>query len=114
MNARTATRTPDLERLSADHGRQGSERFVEMKDVLDLPVTVTMEVGRTRLTIREFLQLAVGSVVPLNKDTSDAFDVLVNGALLAHGEVVLVNEKCGIRLTDVISPTERLRRCSTD
>jgi len=78
--------------------------------VLDIPVTLSMEVGRSRLSIRNLLQLNQGSVVELNRATGEPLDVYVNGTLVAHGEVVVVNEKFGIRLTDVISPAERIRK----
>lgn len=78
--------------------------------VLDIPVTISMEIGRTRIHIRNLLQLNQGSVVELDRIAGEPMDVLVNGTLIAHGEVVVVNEKLGIRLTDVISPSERIRK----
>ncbi len=78
--------------------------------VLDIPVTISMEIGRTRIQIRNLLQLNQGSVVELDRIAGEPMDVLVNGTLIAHGEVVVVNEKLGIRLTDVISPSERIRK----
>jgi flagellar motor switch protein FliN/FliY len=78
--------------------------------ILDVPVTVSLEVGRARMPIRNLLQLNQGSVVELERDAGDPFDVYVNGTLIAHGEVVVVNERFGIRLTDVISPSERVKR----
>ena len=78
--------------------------------ILDIPVTVSMEIGRTRLSIRNLLQLNQGSVVELDRLAGEPMDVLVNGTLVAHGEVVVVNEKFGIRLTDVISPAERVKK----
>lgn len=78
--------------------------------ILDVPVTVSLEVGRARMPIRNLLQLNQGSVVELERDAGDPFDVYVNGTLIAHGEVVVVNERFGIRLTDVISPAERVKR----
>jgi flagellar motor switch protein FliN/FliY len=82
----------------------------KLEVILDVPVTLTMEVGRTKLPIRNLLQLAQGSVVELERVAGDPLDVYVNGTLIAHGEVVVVNEKFGIRLTDVISPAERIRK----
>ena len=76
----------------------------------DVPVTLSMEVGRTRIPIRNLLQLNQGSVGELERAAGEALDVFVNGTLVAHGEVVVVNEKFGIRLTDVISPAERIRK----
>ena len=78
--------------------------------ILDIPVTISMEVGSTDITIRNLLQLNQGSVVELDRLAGGPLDVLVNGTLIAHGEVVVVNEKFGIRLTDVISPSERIKR----
>ena len=78
--------------------------------ILDIPVTLSMEVGRTDITINNLLQLAQGSVVELDRLAGEAMDVMVNGTLIAHGEVVVVDEKFGIRLTDVISPTERIKK----
>lgn len=78
--------------------------------ILDIPVTISMEVGNTEITIRNLLQLNQGSVVELDRLAGEPLDVKVNGTLIAHGEVVVVNEKFGIRLTDVISPTERIKK----
>ncbi len=78
--------------------------------VMDIPVTLSVELGRTKIQIRELLQLAQGSVVDLDRLAGEPMDVLVNGFLIARGEVVLVNDKFGIRLTDIVSPNERARR----
>ncbi|MDY0073472.1 MAG: flagellar motor switch protein FliN [Thauera sp.] len=78
--------------------------------ILDIPVQITVELGRTKLTIRNLLQLAHGSVVELDGLAGEPMDVLVNGTLIAQGEVVVVNDKFGIRLTDIISPAERMRK----
>lgn len=86
----------------------GTEMNLDL--ILDVPVTVSLEVGRTRMPIRNLLQLNQGSVVELERDAGDPFDVYVNGTLIAHGEVVVVNDRFGIRLTDVISPAERVKR----
>ncbi|MCC7464328.1 MAG: flagellar motor switch protein FliN [Gammaproteobacteria bacterium] len=83
---------------------------VNLEVVLDIPVTLSMEVGRSRISIRNLLQLNQGSVVELERATGEPFDIYCNGTLIAHGEVVVVNEKFGIRLTDVISPAERIRK----
>jgi flagellar motor switch protein FliN len=83
---------------------------VNLEVILDVPVTLSMEVGRTRIPIRNLLQLNQGSVVELDREAGEPLDVFVNGTLIAHGEVVVVNEKFGIRLTDVISPAERIRK----
>ena len=78
--------------------------------ILDVPVTIAMEIGRSRINIRNLLQLNQGSVVELSRLAGEPLDVLVNGTLIAHGEVVVVNEKFGIRLTDVISAQERVKK----
>ncbi|WP_028534015.1 flagellar motor switch protein FliN [Paludibacterium yongneupense] len=78
--------------------------------ILDIPVALTVELGRTKIAIRNLLQLAQGSVVELDGLAGEPMDVLVNGCLIAQGEVVVVNDKFGIRLTDIITPAERIRR----
>ncbi|WP_418315339.1 flagellar motor switch protein FliN [Piscinibacter sakaiensis] len=80
--------------------------------ILDIPVQLTVELGRTRIPIKHILQLAQGSVVELETLAGEPMDVLVNGYLIAQGEVVVVNEKFGIRLTDIVTPSERMRRLS--
>ncbi len=82
----------------------------ELDVILDIPVSISMEVGRTSITIRNLLQLNQGSVIELDRLAGEPLDVLVNGTLIAHGEVVVVNEKFGIRMTDVISPAERIKK----
>ena len=83
---------------------------VNLDVVLDIPVNISMEIGRTRISIRNLLQLNQGSVVELDRVAGEPMDVLVNGTLIARGEVVVVNEKFGIRLTDIISPAERVKK----
>ena len=78
--------------------------------ILDVPVVLSLEVGRTRIPIRNLLQLNQGSVVELERGAGEPLDVFVNGTLIAHGEVVVVNDRFGVRLTDVVSPSERIRR----
>lgn len=110
MNANVAeARAAEFENLQ-DEGQQGGGRDVNLEVILDVPVTLSMEVGRTRIPIRNLLQLNQGSVVELDRAAGEPLDVFVNGTLVAHGEVVVVNEKFGIRLTDVISPAERIRK----
>jgi len=82
----------------------------DMDVILDIPVRISMEVGNTEITIRNLLQLNQGSVIELDRLAGEPLDVLVNGTLIAHGEVVVVNEKFGIRMTDVISPSERIKK----
>jgi len=83
---------------------------INLDVILDVPVTLSLEVGRTRMPIRSLLQLNQGSVVELERAAGEPLDVYVNGTLVAHGQVVVVNEKFGIRLTDVVSPAERIRK----
>ena len=78
--------------------------------ILDIPVQLTVELGRTKIAIKNLLQLAQGSVVELDGMAGEPMDVLVNGCLIAQGEVVVVNDKFGIRLTDIITPSERIRK----
>ena len=82
----------------------------KLDTILDIPVTISMEVGRSLISIRNLLQLNQGSVVELDRVAGEPLDVLVNGTLIAHGEVVVVNDKFGIRLTDVISQIERIKK----
>ncbi|AUI86672.1 flagellar motor switch protein FliN [Vibrio azureus] len=82
----------------------------KLDTIMDIPVTISMEVGRSQISIRNLLQLNQGSVVELDRLAGESLDVLVNGTLIAHGEVVVVNDKFGIRLTDVISQTERIKK----
>ena len=86
------------------------QKFSCLDVILDIPVTIAMEIGRTTISIRNLLQLNQGSVVELDRLAGEPMDVLVNGTLIAHGEVVVVNDKFGIRLTDVISAAERLKK----
>ena len=83
---------------------------LDLDVILDVPVTLSLEVGRARVPIRNLLQLNQGSVVELDRVAGEPLDVLVNGTLIAHGEVVVVNDKFGIRLTDVISQIERIKK----
>ena len=94
-----------------DNGNQLTTSIETNLDViLDIPVTLSMEIGRTELPINSLLQLNQGSVVELDRLAGEPMDVLINGTLIAHGEVVVINEKFGIRLTDVISPAERVKK----
>ncbi len=85
---------------------------IHLDSILDVPVTISMEIGRTRIAIRNLLQLNQGSVVELDRLAGEPMDVLVNGTLIAQGEVVVVNDKFGLRLTDIISPADRIKRLS--
>jgi len=93
-------------------GGGGGSMMNELDMILDIPVQITVELGRTKITIKNLLQLAHGSVVELDAMAGEPMDVLVNGTLIAQGEVVVVNDKFGIRLTDIVTPSERMRRLS--
>ncbi len=96
--------------LSSLSGEQRQQLPSNIGFILDIPLQLSVEIGRTRMIINDLLQLGQGSVVELDKLAGEPFDVLVNGKLIARGEVVVVNEKFGIRLTDIISPTERIEQ----
>jgi len=83
---------------------------VNLDMILDVPVTLSLEIGRTKMPIRTLLQLNQGSVIELERGAGEPLDVYVNGTLIAHGEVVVINDRFGMRLTDVVSPSERIRR----
>jgi flagellar motor switch protein FliN len=104
--APAATKAAIFQRLTGTAGEANND--IDM--ILDIPVQLTVELGRTRIPIKHILQLAQGSVIELDALAGEPMDVLVNGCLIAQGEVVVVNEKFGIRLTDVVTPSERVRR----
>ena len=99
----------ELEEFDEEHEITPTEKR-KLDTILDIPVTISMEVGRSNISIRNLLQLNQGSVVELDRVAGEPLDVLVNGTLIAHGEVVVVNDKFGIRLTDVISQLERIKK----
>jgi flagellar motor switch protein FliN/FliY len=107
-SAQPQVATPVFEQFSASTGQAGMVNNLDM--ILDIPVNLTVELGRTKIAIRSLLQLAQGSVVELDGLAGEPMNVLVNGCLIAQGEVVVVNDKFGIRLTDIISPAERIRK----
>ncbi|MCY1551810.1 Flagellar motor switch protein FliN [compost metagenome] len=94
------------------HSATGGAHMQDIQMVLDIPVQLSVELGRTKVPIKYILQLAQGSIVELDALAGEPMDVLVNGYLIAQGEVVVVNEKFGIRLTDIVTPSERMRRIS--
>ncbi len=94
----------------SDKGISSNDSELNLDVILDVPVTVSMEVGNTKISIRNLLQLNQGSVVELDRLAGEPMDVLVNGTLIARGEVVVVNDKFGLRLTDIISPAERVKK----
>lgn len=111
-DASEASGDDGFQQVSARHLNDSSNPGsgdVKLDVILDIPVTIAMEIGRTQLSIRNLLQLNQGSIVELDRLAGEPMDVLVNGTLVAHGEVVVVNEKFGIRLTDVISPADRIK-----
>ena len=100
----------ELDELRDEKSEITGEEKRKLDTILDIPVTISMEVGRSKINIRNLLQLNQGSVVELDRVAGEPLDVLVNGTLIAHGEVVVVNDKFGIRLTDVISQVERIKK----
>ncbi|MEC8443621.1 flagellar motor switch protein FliN [Herbaspirillum sp.] len=105
-----AVQQVQLDELKDEGGPVQSDGNPELDVILDIPVRISMEVGATKIPIRNLLQLNQGSVVELDRLAGEPLDVLVNGTLIAHGEVVMVNDKFGIRLTDVVSQSERIHR----
>ena len=97
-----------FDQLQADVA--GDALDLNLDVILDVPVALSLEVGRTRMAIRNLLQLNRGSVIELERGAGEPLDVYVNGTLIAHGEVVVINDRFGVRLTDVVSPSERIRR----
>lgn len=98
---------PAFVELSDDNGGTGAR---DINFLLDIPLVVMIEIGRTKMFIKDLLQLGQGSVIELDKMVGEPMDVFVNGKLIARGEVVVINEKFGIRLTDIISPAERIQQ----
>lgn len=90
--------------------QQTQADYPDIEFILDIPIKITVELGRTKMPIKNLLQLTQGSVIELDGLAGEAMDILVNGCLIAHGEVVVVNDNYGIRLTDIISPSERIQR----
>jgi len=112
QNQTTGTEGNPAAEMGADFSAQRAPQppVQSLDFILDVPLKVTVELGRARMAIREILQLAQGSVVELTKFAGEPLEVLVNDKLIARGEVVVVNEKFGIRLTDIISPIERIEQ----
>ncbi|MFN3752069.1 MAG: flagellar motor switch protein FliN [Thiobacillus sp.] len=108
----TATATPAGAEIFPDlsGSKTGDSLSRDIDFILDIPVQLTVELGRTKIAIKNLLQLAQGSVVELDGLAGEPMDVLVNGCLIAQGEVVVVNDKFGVRLTDIITPAERIRK----
>ena len=114
MNEQTTTSTPDptenVFKSFESNGASGSLQDIDL--IMDIPVKLTVELGRTKMTIKELLRLTQGSVVALDGLAGEPLDILINGYLIAQGEVVGVNDKYGVRITDIITPSERMRRLS--
>ncbi len=108
INSEAPQPSPDLSAGNEQSSDEGGMQNIDI--VLDIPVTLSMELGRTRISIRDLLKLKSGSVVELPKMADEPMDVLVNGTLVARGEAVVVEDKFGIRLTDVVSPMERVKK----
>ena len=106
----TGVAAVELDELKEEPAQLTVDEKRKLDTILDIPVTISMEVGRAKISIRNLLQLNQGSVVELERLAGEPLDVLVNGTLIAHGEVVVVNDKFGIRLTDIITPSERIRK----
>ncbi len=102
----------DAEAAPMKTGGGSAAANTDIQMVLDIPVQLSVELGRTKVPIKYILQLAQGSIVELDALAGEPMDVLINGYLIAQGEVVVVNEKFGIRLTDIVTPSERMRRVS--
>ncbi|CAM2956269.1 flagellar motor switch protein FliN [Moritella viscosa] len=110
MAEQSTVEATELEDFNNDDVPFSAEHQQKLDSILDIPVVISMEVGRSKISIRNLLQLNQGSVVELDRIAGEPLDVMVNGTLIAHGEVVVVNDKFGIRLTDVISQTERIKK----
>ena len=108
QGAGSAAATVDLDELVDQSSSSGEDPKLDV--ILDIPVKMTLEVGGTEIAIRDLLQLSQGSVLELDRIAGEPLDVRINGTLIAHGEVVVTNDRDGVRLTDVISPQERIKR----
>lgn len=106
----SAPQTDDVFKSFDSGNVAGSLQDIDL--IMDIPVKLTVELGRTKMTIKELLRLAQGSVVSLDGLAGEPLDILINGYLIAQGEVVVVNDKYGVRITDIITPSERMRRLS--
>ncbi|MEG3112242.1 MULTISPECIES: flagellar motor switch protein FliN [Pantoea] len=113
MNEQAGTSAPqsdDVFKTFESSNISGSLQDIDL--IMDIPVKLTVELGRTKMTIKELLRLTQGSVVSLDGLAGEPLDILINGYLIAQGEVVVVNDKYGVRITDIITPSERMRRLS--
>ncbi|MDH1087897.1 flagellar motor switch protein FliN [Pantoea brenneri] len=110
VGSSSAPQTDDVFKSFESGNVSGSLQDIDL--IMDIPVKLTVELGRTKMTIKELLRLAQGSVVSLDGLAGEPLDILINGYLIAQGEVVVVNDKYGVRITDIITPSERMRRLS--
>ncbi|WP_337010420.1 flagellar motor switch protein FliN [Pantoea sp. AS142] len=110
VGSSTAPQTDEVFKSFDSGNVAGSLQDIDL--IMDIPVKLTVELGRTKMTIKELLRLAQGSVVSLDGLAGEPLDILINGYLIAQGEVVVVNDKYGVRITDIITPSERMRRLS--
>lgn len=110
VGSSSAPQTDDVFKSFDSNNVAGSLQDIDL--IMDIPVKLTVELGRTKMTIKELLRLAQGSVVSLDGLAGEPLDILINGYLIAQGEVVVVNDKYGVRITDIITPSERMRRLS--
>ncbi|HAB23789.1 MAG TPA: flagellar motor switch protein FliN [Pantoea sp.] len=113
MNEQAVSSAPqadDVFKTFESSAAAGSLQDIDL--IMDIPVKLTVELGRTKMTIKELLRLTQGSVVALDGLAGEPLDILINGYLIAQGEVVVVNDKYGVRITDIITPSERMRRLS--
>ncbi|GME30628.1 MULTISPECIES: flagellar motor switch protein FliN [unclassified Pantoea] len=110
VGSSSAPQTDDVFKSFDGGNVAGSLQDIDL--IMDIPVKLTVELGRTKMTIKELLRLAQGSVVALDGLAGEPLDILINGYLIAQGEVVVVNDKYGVRITDIITPSERMRRLS--
>ncbi|MCA0404027.1 MAG: flagellar motor switch protein FliN [Proteobacteria bacterium] len=107
MSSQSTEASAQNNNQNANVNQEASSEKMEL--ILDIPVEVTVEIGRTKMTIRNLLQLNQGGIVALDRLAGEPLDVLVNGTLVAHGEVVVVNDKFGVRLTDIVNKAERIK-----
>ena len=110
VGSSSAPQTDDVFKSFDSSNVSGSLQDIDL--IMDIPVKLTVELGRTKMTIKELLRLTQGSVVSLDGLAGEPLDILINGYLIAQGEVVVVNDKYGVRITDIITPSERMRRLS--
>jgi flagellar motor switch protein FliN len=108
QSVQSAPKQPVFEQFTSGQQTDGARHDIDL--ILDIPVQITVELGRTRVPIKQVLSMAQGSVIELEGLAGEPMDLMVNGCLIAQGEVVVVNEKFGIRITDIVTPSERMRR----